>query len=203
MAAIRFRILNNTMSNLLILTGPSGVGKDSLVDMLIDSDYPILRPPTMTTRVPRPGEIEGIHHFFVSPDEFQEHVDNQDLLENAYVYGNRYGVPWQSVNAALETGNDVVIRVDVQGALSLSKIFEEACFVSLETESLDILRDRLKGRATESVEVIETRIAVAEEEIQTAREFCHVLVNHEDDLARTVRELVQLLRHHSDKLKSN
>ena len=107
------------MSNLLILTGPSGVGKDSLVDMLIDSDYPILRPPTMTTRVPRPGEIEGIHHFFVSPDEFQEHVDNQDLLENAYVYGNRYGVPRQSVNAALEAGNDVVIRVDVQGAFTI------------------------------------------------------------------------------------
>ena len=168
MAAIRFRILDNTMSNLLILTGPSGVGKDSLVDMLIDSDYPILRPPTMTTRVPRPGEIEGIHHFFVTPDEFQEHVDNQDLLENAYVYGNRYGVPRQSVDAALQAGNDVVIRVDVQGALSLSKIFEKACFVSLETESLDILRDRLKGRATESVEVIETRIAVAEEEIRTA-----------------------------------
>ena len=79
MAAIRFRILDNTMSNLLILTGPSGVCKDSLVDMLIDSDYPILRPPTMTTRVPRPGEIEGIHHFFVTPDEFQEHVDNQDM----------------------------------------------------------------------------------------------------------------------------
>tara|TARA_B100001142_G_scaffold247275_1_gene246965 strand:+ start:918 stop:1493 length:576 start_codon:yes stop_codon:yes gene_type:complete len=191
------------MSNLLILTGPSGVGKDSLVDSLIDTDYPIFRPPTMTTRAPRPGEIEGVHHFFVTPDEFQAHVDNQDLLENAYVYGNRYGVPRQSVDAALQEGNDVVIRVDVQGALSLLKIFKEACFVSLETESLDILRDRLRGRATESIEVIETRIAVAEEEIRMAREFCHVLVNHEDDLERTVRELVQLLQQHSDDLKSN
>ena len=75
--------------------------------------------------------------------------------------------------------------------------------MSLETESLDILRDRLRGRATEPVDVIETRIAVAEEEIRTAREFCHVLVNHEDDLDRTVRELVQLLESHSDKFKSN
>ena len=203
MARIRFRIPGTNMSNLLILTGPSGVGKDSVVDLLIATDYPILRPPTMTTRAPRPGEIEGIHHFFVTPNKFQEHVDNQDLIENAYVYGNRYGVPRQSVDVALQDGNDVVIRVDVQGALSLSKIFKKACFVSLETESLDILRDRLKGRATESVDVIETRIAVAEEEIRTAREFCHVLVNHEHDLDRTVRELVQLLESHSDKFKSN
>jgi len=202
-AVIQSRAFDGNMSNLLILTGPSGVGKDAVVDLLIETDYPILRPPTMTTRAPRPGEIEGVHHFFVDPEKFQEHVDKRDLLEDAYVYGNRYGVPKQSVDSALQDGSDVVIRVDVQGALSLSKLFKEACFVSLETESLDILRNRLKGRATESFEVIESRIAVAEEEIRAAREFCHVLVNYEDDLGRTVRELVQLLQLHSGKSTAN
>lgn len=177
----------------VVLTGPSGVGKDSIFDRMLERGVPVARPATMTTRTPRPGEEEGIHHYFVTPDEFLRHVAAGELLEHAAVYGNSYGVPRKSVRAALDTGRDVVIRVDIQGAETLHYLLPGALFVCLTADGIDDLRTRLLRRSTESHEDIERRISIARAEIGRARAFCSMVVNHEGRLDETVDEILRLM----------
>lgn len=177
----------------VVLTGPSGVGKDALVDRLAERGVPVERPATMTTRAPRPGETEGVHHYFVDRPEFERHLRDGELLEHAEVYGNLYGVPRQSVRRALASGNHVVIRVDVQGAESLLAVLPGALFVSLEPESVDTLRAHLEARATEPEDVIARRLAIATAEIARARAFCTPLTNVEGDLDATVAAFTALI----------
>ena len=181
------------MPKVLVLTGPSGVGKDAVVDALLSMDYPVVRPPTMTTRQARLGEVEGVHHFFVTDAEFNRAIENSDLLEYASVYGNYYGVPKQAVTEALATGHHVVLRVDVQGAESLLISLPDAIFACLEPDSLDNLRQRLAGRGTESAEAVESRAAFAEDEMARARKFCRVFVNRDGELETLAREIMLLL----------
>lgn len=178
---------------MVVLTGPSGVGKDAVVNRARDLGVPLERPATMTTRAPRPGEIEGIHHLFVTREGFLRNVATGELLEHAEVYGNLYGVPRTSVRTALATGNHVVIRVDVQGAESLHELLPDALFISLEPSSLDALRLHLEERGTETAGEVERRLAIAAAEIERARTFCRPLVNVEGDLDATVRALVAML----------
>lgn len=177
----------------VVLTGPSGVGKDAVVDQLIESGFPLVRPATMTTRGPRPGEVDGEHHYFVDREGFLRNVASGELLEHAEVYGNLYGVPKRSVRAALATGRHVIVRVDVQGAQSLVSVLRGALFVSLEPESLEVLRRHLVDRGTESAEVIERRLAVAADEIARARLFCTPVVNVEGNLEATVAAVRALI----------
>lgn len=177
----------------IVLTGPSGVGKDSVFDRMIERGVPVARPATMTTRAPRPGEEEGVHHYFVTRDEFRRNVAERQLLEHAEVYGNSYGVPRKSVRAALDTGRDVVIRVDIQGAKTLHDLLPDALFICLTADGIDDLRARLLRRSTESAEDIERRISIAKAEIEEAREFCRMVVNREDCLGDTVDEILRLM----------
>ena len=181
----------------IVLTGPSGVGKDVLINRLEELGFPVERPATMTTRAPREGEVEGVHHFFVDRATFLEHLAAGELLEHAEVYGNLYGVPRKSVRQALGSGKHVVIRVDVQGAESLREILPEALFLSLEPESLDTLRRHLEGRASETEEQIERRLGIARDEIERARVFCRPVTNVEGDLDATVRAVIDLLAQES------
>ena len=176
-----------------MLTGPSGVGKDAVIDRLEACGVPIVRPATMTTRGRRDGELEGVHHYFVDRDEFHRNVDAEELLEHAEVYGNLYGVPKKSVRAALGSGKHVVIRVDVQGAETLRHVIPAALFVSLEPESLDALRAHLRERASETAEEVERRFAIAADEIERARVFCEPVRNVEGDLDATVRTMRDLI----------
>ena len=170
----------------IVLTGPSGVGKDAVIDRLEASGVPIVRPATMTTRGPRPGEQEGVHHYFVTREAFLSHLAAGELLEHAEVYGNLYGVPRSSVRAALATGRHVFIRVDVQGAEALHALLPGALFLSLEPETPDALRAHLEARASESAEQIARRLAIALDEIARARAFCAPVPNIEGDLDATV-----------------
>ncbi len=181
------------MPKVLVLTGPSGVGKDALIDALLSMDYPVVRPPTMTTRPARVGEVEGIHHFFVTDTDFKKSIENSDLLEYASVYGNYYGVPKQAVMDALATGHHVILRVDVQGAESLFDSLPDAIFACLEPESLDILRQRLVGRGTETTEDVESRVAFAEDEMIRARKFCRVFVSRNGELEMLARKIMLML----------
>ncbi|MEX2372947.1 MAG: guanylate kinase, partial [Dehalococcoidia bacterium] len=160
----------------VVLTGPSGVGKDAVLDRAAERGFPVVRPPTMTTRAPRQGEEDGVHHHFATRDQFLAHVQAGELLEHAEVYGNLYGVPRRSVRDALESGGHVVVRVDVQGAESLRRVLPDALFVSLEPTSMDALRAHLESRASETPEQIARRLAIAEDEVQRARQFCVALV---------------------------
>ena len=178
---------------LIVLTGPSGVGKDAVIDRLAERGVDIVRPATMTTRAPRAGEIEGTHHYFVKREAFAEHLASGELLEHAEYDGNLYGVPRRSVRAALDTGKHVVLRVDVQGAESLRAILPMAIFISLEPEDIDVLRRHLEARGSETPEGIEHRIATARSEIERARVFCRSIRNIHgrlDEAVDAVRDLI-------------
>ena len=177
----------------VVLTGPSGVGKDAVVNRAQERGANIVRPPTMTTRTPRAGEVEGIHHYFVTREEFLAQLTAGELLEHAEVYGNLYGVPRRSVRAALATGDHVIIRVDVQGAESLHELLPGALFIALEPSSNGALRDHLEGRASETTEQVERRLAIAADEIRRARAFCRPLENVEGDLDATVDAFLQMI----------
>ncbi len=181
----------------IVLTGPSGVGKDVLINRLEELGFPVVRPATMTTRGPREGEVEGVHHFFVDRPTFLEYLAAGELLEHAEVYGNLYGVPRKSVRQALASGKHVVIRVDVQGAQSLHELLPEVLFLSLEPESLDTLRRHLEGRGSETEDQIERRLGIARDEIERARAFCHPVTNVEGDLDATVQAVMELLEQES------
>jgi len=177
----------------VVLTGPSGVGKDSVFDRMVERGVPVARPATMTTRAPRPGEEEGVHHYFVTPDQFRANVAAGELLEHAEVYGNLYGVPRKAVRAALGSGRDVVVRVDIQGAETLHRLLPDALFVCLTADGIEDLRARLLGRQTESAEDIERRLSIAMAEIERARGFCAIVVNRAGRLDETVDEILRLI----------
>jgi guanylate kinase len=183
----------------IVLTGPSGVGKDVLINRLEELGVPVERPATMTTRAPRTGEEEGVHHYFVDRDAFAANLAAGELLEHAEVYGNLYGVPRKSVRKALASGRHVVIRVDVQGAETLTGLLPDALFLSLEPESLDALRHHLMERASETAEQIERRLSIARDEIERARTFCEPVRNIEGDLDATVRSVIALIERERDR----
>ena len=147
----------------------------------------------MTTRAPREGEVDGTHHVFVTRDEFLRHLEAGELLEHAEVYGNLYGVPRSQVRKALATGNDVLIRVDVQGAASLREALPDALSIFIVAESRESLAARLNGRATETEPELSRRLDAAERELEEARHFTHVVTNVEGELDATVDAVWRLL----------
>ncbi len=178
---------------LIVLTGPSGVGKDAVVNRLVERGCPIVRPATMTTRAPREGEIEGVHHYFVTREAFERHLAAGELLEHAEVYGNLYGVPRRAVREAQASGKHVVIRVDVQGAETLRDVIPGALFLSLEPSEAYALRNHLDARGSESAEEMARRLEIAREEMQRARVFSTPVVNIEGDLDATVDAVLDLI----------
>ena len=177
----------------IVLTGPSGVGNDALMDRMRERGVPLATPATMTTRPPREGERDGVHHLFVDRETFARHLAEGELLEHAEVYGNLYGVPRVSVRKALATGQHVVIRVDVQGAEALHRLLPGAFFISLEPDSTEALRRHLEARGSETPEQVERRLAIARDEIARARTFCTPVANIEGDLDATVDAMRALI----------
>ena len=177
----------------IVLTGPSGVGKDVLIDRLAERGFDVVRPATMTTRAPRAGEVEGTHHYFVTREEFARHLGSGELLEHAEYDGNLYGVPRRSVRAALDTGRHVVLRVDVQGAESLRPVLPGALFISLEPENVEVLRRHLLLRGTETPEQVAHRLATAQTEIARARAISVAVRNVEGNLDAAVDAVLALI----------
>jgi guanylate kinase len=179
---------------IVVLSGPSGVGKDAVLQRMLELDYPIAIPATMTTRARRRGERHGVHHVFVDLDEFERQVQVGELLEHALVYENRYGVPRSQVRAAMETGNHVLVRVDVQGAASLRDTLPEAMSIFLVPDDLAHLESHLRNRGSEDDNAVRVRLAKVEEELGEAEFFTHVIENIEGDLDATVRAVARVIR---------
>lgn len=148
---------------------------------------------TATTREPRPGEVDGVNHHFVSVDDFVNLIAADDLLEWAQVYGNYYGVPKQQVRDALAEGNHVIMRVDVQGAKRLSEIIPEALLIFIIPPSLDVLKKHLEDRGVNSKQEMDKRLAAANEEIRQAGLFDFTVTNEEDQLDKTVNDVVEII----------
>ncbi len=183
---------------LIILSGPSGVGKDTVLQRMQERALPFHFVVTATTRPIRPNEVHGKDYFFVSHDEFARMIEADELLEYAIVYNDYKGIPKQQVREAMASGKDVIMRIDVQGAASIRKLAPEALLVFLTTENEDELVNRLKERKTETPEGINLRIATARQELKRIDEFDYVVINPDYQLDETVDILTAIIQaeHH-------
>jgi guanylate kinase len=178
---------------LIVLSGLSGVGKDSVLNRLRQSGYPLEFIITVTTRTPRANEIDGIHYRFVTSTEFQKMIDGNELLEWANVYGYYYGVPREPVRQALDSGKDVVIKTDVQGVATIKKILPQAVFIFLATSSMEELESRLKLRHTETPSDLDLRLKTAEEELEKLPLFDYIVFNRRGEINRAVADIEAII----------
>lgn len=183
---------------LVVISGPSGVGKDSVIQRMKERNLPFHFVVTATTRPARPSEVHGVDYYFVSHDEFAQLIEQDELLEYAYVYSDYKGIPKQQVRQALSSNKDVMMRLDVQGAATIRKISPEAVLIFLTTRDEDELVRRLKDRRTETAEELNLRIAMARQELRRLGEFDYVVVNREFELDETVEDILAIIKaeHH-------
>lgn len=183
---------------LVVISGPSGVGKDTVIECMKERNLPFHFVVTATTRAPRPEEVHGVDYIFVSHDEFAEMIEKGELLEYAIVYNDYKGIPKAQVRQALETGKDVVMRIDVQGAGTIRELSPEALLIFLTTQNEEEMEERLKKRKTETPEGLKLRIATARQELKHMKEFDYVVVNPDDCLQNTVDTILAIIRaeHH-------
>ena len=186
---------------LVVISGPSGVGKDTVARLLLEAPESFYFVVTATTRPPRPGEVDGYDYFFVSHDEFARMIEEDELLEYAVVYNDYKGVPKQQIRDAMASGRDVIMRVDVQGAASIRKIVPHGVFIFLSAESEESLIKRLRDRKSETAEGLNLRIATARQEMKRVGEFDYCVVNADGELQHTVeliRSIMEAEHHRLD-----
>jgi len=186
---------------LVVVSGPSGVGKDAALKRMEELSYPFHFVVTATTRPRRPDEVDGVDYHFVSQQEFTEMLEKNELLEHAIVYGQHKGIPKRQVREALESGKDVIMRIDVQGAATIHHLVPEAVFVFLTASSEEELIRRLKKRKTETPEGLKRRIATAREEMKRLDEFDYVVVNRDGSLDDTVKTIAAIITAEKCKVK--
>ncbi len=178
---------------LVVVSGPSGVGKDSLLQRLKERGYDFAFVVTMTTRPRRPNEVDGRDYFFVSREHFDRLIDAGELLEHSLVYGDYKGIPKDQVRRALASGKDVVMRIDVQGAEKIRRIVPNAVTVFLIPSSEEELVRRLMARRTETADGLARRIATARDEMLRMDEFDYVVVNRNSHLDEAVDQVVAII----------
>jgi guanylate kinase len=179
---------------LIVISGPSGVGKDSVVQRLQERGHPFHFVVTATSRPPRPGEVHGEDYFFVSDEEFEAMIRDDELLEHAIVYGQHKGIPKQQVREALASGKDVVMRLDVQGAATVRALVPDAILVFLSTSSEDELYARLCQRKTETTEELERRFRIARREMERLGEFDYLVINPDNRLDVAVDRVIDIIQ---------
>lgn len=186
---------------LIVISGPSGVGKDTVIERMKERGLPFHFVITATTRSPRPEEQHGVDYFFISHDEFAEMIEMGELLEYAIVYNDYKGIPRQQVRQALESGKDVVMRLDVQGAATIRQLCPDALLIFLTTQDEEEMIQRLKIRKSETPEGLKLRIATARQELKRLPEFDYVVVNRENQLDQAVDIIMAIIQaeHHRTK----
>jgi guanylate kinase len=177
----------------VVISGPSGVGKDETIKQMQLRGQPFHFVVTATTRPRRANEVEGRDYHFVSVADFAECIDQGELLEYAVVYGDYKGIPKQQVRDALASGKDVILRIDVQGAATIRQKLQGAVFVFLAAESLDELERRLRERKSEPADALKMRIATARQEMKRAAEFDYLVVNRRGHLDETVDAILAVI----------
>jgi guanylate kinase len=178
---------------LVVLTGPSGVGKDVTLQRMRELGLNFHYVVTVTTREQRPGEIDGIHYFFKTRREYEQMKVNGELLEDAEVYGNYYGIPRSQVVDPLRKGIDVIMKPDVQGARTMREKEPDAIYIFLAPPSMEDLASRLYHRKTEDPQELAKRLEVAREEMHAISDFDYVVVNRNNELDETVEEIEAII----------
>ena len=168
---------------LIVVSGPSGVGKGTVCNKILNRNRGIVKSISATTRAPRPGEVDGDNYFFVTSEKFSEMIKSDEFLENFEIYGNRYGTPKSFVEKNLQGGFDVLLEIDVQGGLAVKDKYPDAVLVFMIPPSFEQLEKRLRGRKTESDEVIAKRLAAAASELEKIKEYHYVVMNYDADKA--------------------
>ena len=178
----------------IIISGPSGVGKDAVIEKLRERGHPFHYTITATTRAPRWNERQGVNYFFYQTEEFERRIEAGEFIEYSLVYDHYYGVPRDQIESALASGLDVIIKPDVQGAAKLRRVLPDAVLIFLAPESLDQLADRMSQRRTESAEVSAQRLETAHTELAQIDLFDYLVVNRQGHLWDTVACLEAILR---------
>lgn len=183
---------------LIVISGPSGVGKDAVLEALKKRDQRLYFVTTATTRPPRPGEVNGVDYFFVSRERFAEMIERGELLEYALVYNDYKGIPKAQVDQALASGRDVVLRLDVQGARTIRQLFPEAVLIFLTVDNEQEIEKRLSRRSTEDESSRKLRLAMIRQELKRIHEFDYVIPNREGQLDHTVDVILAIIQaeHH-------
>ena len=177
---------------LIIITGPSGVGKGTVVKELLDRNKDIWLSISATTRNPRVGEKDGLNYYFISEEMFKDMIDKKEFLEWAQFAGNYYGTPLSTVNEKIEKGFIVLLEIEVEGAKQIKEKFPEALSIFLLPPSKAELEKRIRNRGTEKEEAIDRRLSRADYEIASSDEFDFVLTNH--DVDETVKEVFKIIK---------
>lgn len=178
---------------LIVISGPSGVGKDTVVSRMQERGIPFHFVVTATSRPPRPGEVHGEDYFFVSEEAFETMIAEDELLEHAVVYGQYKGVPKQQVREAMASGKDVVMRLDVQGAATVQEIAPDAVLIFLSASSEAELFDRLCRRKMDTEEQLRRRMEAAREEMHRLPIFDYVVINHESHVDQAVNDILRII----------
>lgn len=183
---------------LIVISGPSGIGKDAVVEALKRDDPNTHFVITMTTRAPRIDEINGVDYFFVDWNEFEDLIAKGELMEHALVYSDYKGIPKDQVRQALDSGKDVIMRLDVQGAKTVRNLCPDAILIFLTANNREEWLERLKARRSESSEDLELRIKTAEKEFASLSEFDYIVINGEDELEITIETIRSIIKaeHH-------
>lgn len=176
---------------LIVISGPSGAGKGTLCKALLEKNDNLKMSVSMTTRKPRAGEINGVNYFFVQKEEFKEKIKNNEFLEYANVYDNYYGTPKSYVEEMLSKGNDVVLEIDIQGALKIKDLYNEGVFIFIMPPSMEELKNRIEKRGSETEESLLKRFQSAFAEINYVSKYNYVVVN--DTVEKAVKSLESII----------
>ncbi|MFL2880533.1 guanylate kinase [uncultured Prochlorococcus sp.] len=180
------------LKKLIIITGPSGVGKGTVVKELLDRNKDIWLSISATTRNPRVGENDGLNYYFISEERFKDMIDKKEFLEWAQFAGNYYGTPLSTVNEKIEKGFIVLLEIEVEGAKQIKEKFPESLSIFLLPPSKEELEKRIRNRGTEKEEAIDRRLSRANYEIASSNQFDFVLTNH--DVDETVKEVFKIIK---------
>jgi guanylate kinase len=180
------------VGKVFVITGPSGVGKGTLIELLLERIPELELSVSATTRAPRPGEVDGRDYHFLTPEEFERRVEAGDFLEHATYSGHRYGTVREEVERRLAEGRSVVLEIEVQGARQVREAMPDAVQIFIAPPDPAVLRERLEGRGTDSAKAIEERLRTAKEELAAREEFPHVIVN--DEVQKSAAELESLVQ---------
>ena len=186
---------------LIVISGPSGVGKDSVIKRLLEKDPSLAFVVTAASREPRPGEVEGVDYYFLKREDFERRIEAGDFLENAVVYGELKGILKAEVQRKMDSGRDVVMRVDVQGAATVKQKAPDALLIFLTTNDEEELVERLTSRNTEERDKLQLRIETAKKEMDRVSEFDYKVVNPEGCLEEAVDAILAIIKaeHHAVK----